>query len=66
MLKNVGGADKILRILAGLVILSMLFWVDGSAKYWGLIGIVPLLTGLTNRCPLYCPLKINTNKKETK
>ena len=65
MLKNVGGADKILRILVGLVLLSMLFWVEGSAKYWGLIGIVPLFTGLTSRCPLYSPFKINTCKQDS-
>ncbi|HOJ17858.1 MAG: DUF2892 domain-containing protein [Ignavibacteriales bacterium] len=66
MLKNVGGVDKILRVIIGLFLLSMLLWVEGSAKYWGLIGIVPLVTGLTGRCPAYLPLKINTCKIEKK
>lgn len=65
MLKNVGGFDKIFRILIGLFLLSMLLWVEGSAKYWGLIGLVPLITGFTSRCPLYIPFKINTCDKDS-
>jgi hypothetical protein len=50
---NVGSADRIIRVIAGLALLSLLFLVDGNARWFGLIGIVPLLTGLAGRCPAY-------------
>ena len=59
MLKNnVGGADKIIRVLVGLVLLSLIF--VGPKTLWGLIGLVPLLTGLMGTCPLYSILGMNT------
>lgn len=66
MLKsNVGGIDRVLRILVGLALLTG-FFLNAEASYrWAyLIGIVPLLTGLMGSCPLYsifgfnsCPMK---------
>ena len=55
---NVGGIDKILRIVVGLVLLSLVF--IGPQTAWGWIGIVPLATGLINWCPLYSLLGLNT------
>ena len=62
MSTNVGGIDKILRIVTGLILLSLVF--VGPRTAWGWIGIVPLATGLINWCPLYsllgfttCPIK---------
>lgn len=55
---NVGGADKIIRIIAGLVLLSLVF--IGPQTPWGLIGLVPLITGLMGTCPLYSILGMNT------
>lgn len=63
--KNVGSVDRILRIVVGLVVLSLFFiYPDASWHYLALIGIVPLLTGLLSTCPLYsilgissCPMK---------
>lgn len=59
---NVGGIDKILRIVVGLVLLSLIF--IGPKTWWGLIGLIPLGTALLGNCPLYsiigvssCPLK---------
>ena len=64
MTSNVGGIDRVLRIVVGLVLLSLIFVLEGNARWWGLIGIVPLATGLMSSCPLYsllgmstCPLK---------
>jgi hypothetical protein len=58
---NVGGIDRVLRILVGLVLLALA--VSGTLGPWAYIGIVPLLTGLVRRCPVYtllgfssCPL----------
>ena len=62
MTKNVGGFDRILRIVAGVVLLALVF--VGPQTPWGWIGIVPLLTGLFNFCPVYIPFRINTAKKD--
>ena len=45
MTPNVGGIDRTLRIVAGIALLSLFFVLEGNARYWGLIGIVPILTG---------------------
>jgi hypothetical protein len=62
MKANVGGIDKILRILAGLVLIGLA--VMGIGAPWTWIGVVPLATGLMGWCPAYtlfglnsCPLK---------
>lgn len=60
MKANVGTADRVIRIVVGLILLSLLFILDGSIKYIGLIGIVPLLTAFIKFCPLYTLFKINT------
>ncbi len=61
---NVGGVDKILRIVVGLGLLSLILILEDNARWWGLVGLIPLLTGLVNFCPLYtlfgfstCPMK---------
>ena len=60
MKSNVGGIDKVLRIVAGLALLALVFILDGAARWWGLIGIVPLLTGSLGWCPAYLPFGIST------
>ena len=60
MKANVGGIDRNLRIVAGAAILSLFFILEGNARFWGLIGLIPLLTGFVNFCPLYTVLGINT------
>jgi hypothetical protein len=57
---NVGKTDRMLRIIAGLVII-----VTGIAlnSWWGAVGIVPLFTGLVRWCPAYVPFGISTDKK---
>ncbi len=63
MKSNVGGIDKILRIVAGIALLA---WALTGGPVWAWVGIVPLATGLMGWCPLYpmlglstCPLKKN-------
>ena len=60
MEKNVGGIDRSVRIIAGLVILSLFFVVDASYRLWALAGLVPLITGLIGWCPAYLPFGIRT------
>jgi len=61
-MKNVGQTDKMIRIILGIVLLSMFFFVEGNAKYFGILGIIPLYTGLTGKCALYKLFGINTKK----
>ena len=63
---NVGGIDKPIRVVAGLLLLSLVFFVEGSARWIGLIGIVPLITGLVGYCPLYAVLGLSTCPAEVK
>ena len=58
MSRNEGTLDRTLRIVLGLVLLSLVF--IGPKTMWGLIGIVPLATGLVGVCPLYSVLGIRT------
>jgi hypothetical protein len=59
---NVGGFDRILRIVVGLALIVW-FFMDQGTGFWHwakLIGIVPLATGLMSSCPLYSILGLNT------
>lgn len=60
MKANVGNADRAIRIAAGILILSAVFLLEGNARWFGLIGIVPLATGLISWCPAYRLLGMNT------
>ena len=56
---NVGTGDRIFRLVAGVVIIALGIYFR---SWWGALGAIPLLTGITRWCPLYLPLKINTGK----
>ena len=56
--KNVGSIDRILRIVVGLGLISLVF--VGPQTPWGWIGIVPLLTAAISFCPLYTLIGIRT------
>lgn len=60
MKKNVGGIDRILRVVLGLALLVFAFVGPEELRVWGFIGIVPLATGLMNFCPLYSIIGVNT------
>ena len=57
MKSNVGGIDKILRIIAGVALVG---WAAMGGPLWAWIGVVPLLTGVLGFCPAYKLLGINT------
>jgi len=59
---NVGGIDKILRIVAGVVLIGLT--LTDVIGVWGWVGIVPLATGLINWCPLYPMIGLNTRGTE--
>lgn len=62
MKANVGGIDKVLRIVVGLGLIGAT--IAGALPVWGYIGVVPLATGLMGWCPAYPLLGISTCKKE--
>ncbi|QIL43932.1 DUF2892 domain-containing protein [Acidovorax sp. HDW3] len=55
---NVGGIDRILRIVVGLVLIGLA--ATGVVGWWGFIGVVPVLTGVFRFCPAYGLLGMNT------
>jgi hypothetical protein len=55
---NEGPLDRVVRVVVGLAVLSLT--VVGPHSLWGLVGLVPLLTGLVGFCPLYRLLGIRT------
>ena len=55
---NVGGVDRILRIVIGLVIIALA--ATGTVGWWGWLGVIPLLTGVVRFCPLYSLVGMNT------
>lgn len=57
---NVGQIDRLIRIVLGLVLLSLPLWLDSPWRWLGLIGLMPLFTGLFGRCPGYRLLGMST------
>lgn len=57
MKANVGGIDKILRIVVGI---ALIVWALMGGPVWAWIGVVPLATGLLGWCPAYTLLGMNT------
>ncbi|QIB35207.1 YgaP family membrane protein [Ancylobacter pratisalsi] len=60
MTRNIGRVDSVLRIIVGLALLSLLFVLEGNLRWLGVIGLVPLLTGILGTCPLYSILGVTT------
>jgi len=58
MKTNIGTIDRVVRILAGLVLIGLAY--SGTIGVWGYVGVVLLLTGLVRICPAYSILGINT------
>ncbi len=65
--KNVGGVDRVLRIIVGILLLLLvsLAYIGPQTQwaYLGLLGIIPLITGIIGSCPPYKLFGINTYKK---
>ncbi|MBU2761433.1 YgaP family membrane protein [Acidithiobacillus sulfurivorans] len=59
---NEGMADRLIRIIVGIIVIALVF--VGPKTLWGWLGLVPLITGLVGWCPAYslfgirtCPLR---------
>jgi hypothetical protein len=58
MKANEGAIDRLLRVLVGVAVLSLVF--IGPKTPWGYLGLVPLVTGIVGWCPLYSILGVNS------
>jgi hypothetical protein len=56
---NVGGFDRVFRIVLGLAVIGWGIWAQ---NWWGALGALPLLTGLIGWCPAYAPFGARTCK----
>ena len=59
MKQNVGGIDRILRLVVGLALIG---WGVMTHNWWGAVGIIPLFTALVSWCPVYLPFGLSTKK----
>ncbi len=57
-MKNIGSIDRVLRIIVGLGVISLVFW--GPRTLWGWLGLIPLVTAVIGWCPLYAVLGVRT------
>lgn len=57
-MENEGTIDRVIRVLLGVALVSLVF--VGPHSLWGLVGLVPLVTGIFGFCPLYKLLGIKT------
>ena len=61
MWNNVGRTDRVIRIIIGLTLLSLVRF--GPQTDWGYLGLLPLLSGAIGFCPIYALMKISTNRQ---
>lgn len=61
---NVGSTDRLVRLVAGVVLLAVALFLVNGALAWvlGILGVVMLATGTLRFCPLYLPFGLSTNK----
>jgi hypothetical protein len=62
MKSNVGTVDRVIRVVLGLALLSLIFVLEGNARWWGLVGLLPLATGSVGWCALYKFFGIDTKR----
>ncbi len=60
MEQNVGGVDRVVRVVAGLALVAWVIFGQGDVRWWGLLGIPLLLTGVFRFCPAYLPFHMRT------
>ena len=59
---NVGSIDRVIRILAGIILIALT--LTGVIGSWGWLGVVPVLTGIFRFCPAYLPFGLSTCKRK--
>ncbi len=64
MQQNVGSIDKVIRVAIGVVLLGLVFFLKGSVRWLGLIGLAPIFTAFIGWCPAYSLFHLNTSSKK--
>ena len=59
MKKNVGSADRAIRVIAGLIVIFLGIYFK---SWWGVVGLLPIATAAMGWCPAYLPFGISTCK----
>jgi len=63
MMHNVcSTTERVARVIVGLALLSLLVLLEGTPRYWGLLGLIPILTAIFRYCPISHLLNIDTCK----
>ncbi len=65
MIRNMGNADRVIRLIVGIGLLSLFFVLEGNARWLGLIGVVLIVTSSISFCPLYRVLGLSTTGGKT-
>ena len=65
MVANVGKVDRIVRVILGIALLSVVLLAEGPMRWLGLIGIVPLATAFVDWCPAYSLFGMSTCETRT-
>jgi hypothetical protein len=60
MKRNIGTVDRVVRLVLGVVILGLFGALEPPAKYFTLLGLIPVGTALTGNCPLYTLFGLTT------
>lgn len=65
MTRNVGTVDRVIRVVIGIVLLSLLslLWLSGPERWLGLLAVIPLATAAAGSCPIYSLLHIATVRR---
>ena len=64
--RNVGTADRLIRLVIGILVLGLYGALEPPWKYLTLVGLIPLGTALTGHCPLYTLLGISSRRPSTR
>ena len=60
MKANIGSTDRMIRFALGAIIIAVGYYFK---SWWGVVGVVPIITGLLNYCPAYNLIGVSTKKK---
>ena len=58
---NVGKTDRTIRLVLGVLMLTVGLFTE---SWWGLIGLIPIVTGMAGWCPIYAPFHLSSCKTE--
>ncbi|MFV1996570.1 MAG: DUF2892 domain-containing protein [Acidiferrobacterales bacterium] len=65
MLKNVGSVDQMIRIVLGVALLGLIYFIEGPWRWGvGLVGVVLIATALVRWCPIFATIGLNSNKSK--